>query len=877
MKTNSLVSILKSLFEYAYTGLLHWWGKFTDTYLGRITLELARSIGSTLRFVFLHPYTLIVILLLQKLWLVLIVLFIAYAPLGAADQAFDVFFALVNEQRGWAVWAHVAAFLFAITVWFSCRLLFIFFDLGKVLERIAPSATQRDRIHWLLQKIKEVGDNNNALRQSVQTADLSYKVKSDQSELKTEEDIQDLLDKIQSALKQQGDANAALLSDLKKVPAILRSWDAEQLQLKNLLKGPKGKLTVTKTSPKTPVLRIPNNNLKQLADELQQLADQTSATEDFLRSLVRWTPPILGLLPFFLLLQGVGGQLEHLVALAFEIVIYFLFLSINENFLQPKTDEVEHKPNNDYLSLDVHFVNQLRVRYKIGMFLFYLFYLTIFLFFASHVYNIPLSRHIGTVAIYFVGMGLWTYLAFTLLLLDNIHRAPVTVLVIVVLLFFLNTNNHQIRVLTPSYTTKTEQSDSVRINQHFLQWLQVRQNDILACIKKKQKYPIYIVATEGGGLRAAYWTTLVLGELGKQLPEFMRRTYAISGVSGGSVGAAVYTKMYSDSLAYQNINVYVKSQEVLGKDYLSPLISAFLLPDLLQKLSPIGIRSFDRARYLEDALSKDYQKATGQGYLSLETPFMDIWRGKRKYEVPSLFLNCTRVETGEKAILSNLAFKNDPSFGSRDGQPAIDVQEDIARNIRVSTAAFMSARFPVVTPPATIQYPDMNADDRYNIVDGGYVDNSGLETAVSILSSIQDVIKPGKDSSQKSPKTLLDSLIRNIHIHLIMIKNSDEGELNIKPIKGLYELKAPLSAFFNSWDIHVGSKLNVARKYLALSARSMPIDSVLTIFDLNRKKGVIPLGWFLSDSAQTNLKEQAEKIRELKKKEIRESLCHCKK
>src|SRR5262249_7462795 len=51
----------------------------------------------------------------------------------------------------------------------------------------------------------------------------------------------------------------------------------------------------------------------------------------------------------------------------------------------------------------------------------------------------------------------------------------------------------------------------------------------------------YLGAAEGGGIRAAYWTALELASLHELDPEFDRSTFAISGISGGSVGATVYT------------------------------------------------------------------------------------------------------------------------------------------------------------------------------------------------------------------------------------------------------------------------------------------------------------------------------------------------
>ena len=57
----------------------------------------------------------------------------------------------------------------------------------------------------------------------------------------------------------------------------------------------------------------------------------------------------------------------------------------------------------------------------------------------------------------------------------------------------------------------------------------------------KRPVPIVFVATAGGGSRAAYWTATVLGTLeDKTRREFSDHLFAISGVSGGSLGAAIF-------------------------------------------------------------------------------------------------------------------------------------------------------------------------------------------------------------------------------------------------------------------------------------------------------------------------------------------------
>ncbi|WP_419956607.1 hypothetical protein, partial [Neoroseomonas rubea] len=52
--------------------------------------------------------------------------------------------------------------------------------------------------------------------------------------------------------------------------------------------------------------------------------------------------------------------------------------------------------------------------------------------------------------------------------------------------------------------------------------------------------PLVMVTTAGGGISAAVWTALLLGALADQEPRFAARLFAISGVSGGALGAAVF-------------------------------------------------------------------------------------------------------------------------------------------------------------------------------------------------------------------------------------------------------------------------------------------------------------------------------------------------
>ena len=109
-----------------------------------------------------------------------------------------------------------------------------------------------------------------------------------------------------------------------------------------------------------------------------------------------------------------------------------------------------------------------------------------------------------------------------------------------------------------------------------------------------------IVAAEGGGLRAAYWTAAILRGLDDNTSEdfkFGRSVFAISTISGGSLGAVGYygaLRLQRPTChAAENLHKY------LGDDHLSPVMASLLFGNAFQWLWPARIGALDRARAFE--------------------------------------------------------------------------------------------------------------------------------------------------------------------------------------------------------------------------------------------------------------------------------------
>ena len=248
---------------------------------------------------------------------------------------------------------------------------------------------------------------------------------------------------------------------------------------------------------------------------------------------------------------------------------------------------------------------------------------------------------------------------------------------------------------------------------------------------------LVVVATAGGGLRAAFWTATVLGALQDRSGTFDKQLFALSGVSGGSLGASVFVTLASGEVSLSDRGgncgegglrtgrFECAGQAVLSQDFLAPPVAALLFPDLMQRFLPFGFP--DRARALEQSWELAWRRAGFAEDLWTERGFRSLWPDGRF--VPALLLNGTHVESGKRVIASNL----DIAAESKVFRDAYDLYALLppASEIRPSTAAHTSARFTYVSPAGTLA-------DGTHLVDGGYFENFGAVTGREVLKAAID-------------------------------------------------------------------------------------------------------------------------------------------
>lgn len=475
--------------------------------------------------------------------------------------------------------------------------------------------------------------------------------------------------------------------------------------------------------------------------------------------------------------------------------------------------------------------------------------LLLFVTFAIDPVSVP--QWLGMGMILFLAAASWISAGSFLVYLGGFWQFPVISLLLIeaCVVSFWN-DNHIIRTLPPP-----AQSNRIDLLQAFDRWYALTEKNEGA----GTPHSLFVVATEGGGIRAAYWTATILGELQDKNPYFASHLLAISGVSGGSLGAVVFDALLAQPNA---TGLKDKADEILGQDFLSPALASMLYPDFVQRFLPFPVPYFDRGRALELGWERGWRDIMNNNMLA--GSFVDLWDGGTREWMPSLFLNGTSVEKGKRIITTNLRL----TLNFLDAEDAADKlasyklpATQASFHAPLSTAADMSARFTYVSPAG--RFPDGS-----HVVDGGYFENSGATTALEIVTRIKEWCQFKK--------------IGNVDVKVVMISNDPrKGSLVIAPAKPgpspsrqqlrsapvttegdfLGDVTAPPYALLNTRDARgVYAQKAIAREQRPVKANGppdlMPDTKDIIYFGLRETEVPLPLGWLLSREAARAMRDQ---------------------
>jgi len=257
--------------------------------------------------------------------------------------------------------------------------------------------------------------------------------------------------------------------------------------------------------------------------------------------------------------------------------------------------------------------------------------------------------------------------------------------------------------------------------------------------------PVYLIASAGGASRAAYWTGIVLANIENAARankvRFAPNIYAVSGVSGGSLGLAAFVgSLAAESAVKQPHGDRMNPDplDYLGKDFLSPLIGGMLYPDAIATFYPGPCPSCDRSHAIEKAWTDDWRALPGSA--AQADWFAQPMLVKEQDALPRIFLNSTSVSDGRRVVQSRVQFV--PS----EGYDLLDEELDTGR-LTLAGAVHNSARFPYASPAGQVRLKGGKGTWDY-LIDGGLFENSGAATLQALIRELVSTKNLGLDATQ---------------------------------------------------------------------------------------------------------------------------------
>lgn len=411
----------------------------------------------------------------------------------------------------------------------------------------------------------------------------------------------------------------------------------------------------------------------------------------------------------------------------------------------------------------------------------------------------------------------------------------------------------------PTHTGLPIMEDAVRL------WRESRPSDA----------PAIVVLAEGGGIRAALHTASLLSCLDETLSgELYDNIFTMSGVSGGAVGVGSYLAARADGMA-DGMSPMTQEKwnedrcgfdlekrrgefkatpkmsarnlsEFLQADFFSPALAGLVFRDFPQDISIVCVvfdcGFADRAKLFEDAFISTYrmmgdrrsrkktEKALAPGYDGdwFAAPFLNVVdAANQRADIdeigPIVMLNSFDAKSGRPAVVSNVSLKSDgwedeaKSGGSVYGMTNLLEKMCGGQSISLATAAHLSARFPLVSPPGRLELDDCyeraeqaKLEDLKEagiglFVDGGYFDNSGAASSQAAIKLLREQDREQCLSDIRAASNGGANAIRNCSrpiIVLHVVHRSHAGEARDTRLSPFYELATPAEAVMAARGVH---------------------------------------------------------------------------
>lgn len=227
---------------------------------------------------------------------------------------------------------------------------------------------------------------------------------------------------------------------------------------------------------------------------------------------------------------------------------------------------------------------------------------------------------------------------------------------------------------------------------------------------------VYFISSYGGGLKANVWNMMLLDTLacfGEQKINILQKTAAISGVSGGSIGQALYASLYNEKSEKRRDTII---KDIACTDILSIDAAYFMGYDFIREQN-IWTDKFndDRAKHAMGVYSDLIDPNLSLDEISFYEYYWKLNRNGSYF--PTIISNSAGTHI-QRGVACTIDLRD--SF-SNVFPGAINILDDKLDGTSLSYLDAFSPtnRFPIFSPAAKIE-------NKGHFLDGGYFENSGL-------------------------------------------------------------------------------------------------------------------------------------------------------
>lgn len=362
-------------------------------------------------------------------------------------------------------------------------------------------------------------------------------------------------------------------------------------------------------------------------------------------------------------------------------------------------------------------------------------------------------------------------------------------------IFFVKSGIHDVRTIPAAVL---QSKDRVSLDEWFEAWWAQQQFDTTAA-----EIPIYLIGVQGGGSRAALWSSEMLNRLEVASKyQFHKHCFAITSASGGSVGTGATLSLWRFAEENPNLmqqrglyprdSVYLNfSKGAFQRNYLSGSFYDIFVSEIgsrflfgkkdrdsrnyrLQKDEALGfaaglkrgfhgepgklsMKIYDRLRLWHKG---DAPELAVDGFKVKNYPFMEYlgywYNGPRrpKANLPLYLPITTNIQTGKAAFSSPVLMDSLIFTDAIDIMAAVDTCEPDRphRTLSIAGATNLSGLFPLMS--AFTYIPGTG-----NFIDGGTYENMGLQ----VLQQLYFWLDRKRES---------DVRLKKVRIHLLYLVNN---------------------------------------------------------------------------------------------------------